>query len=189
MILDGYNIVRFSIKADLKNVRKVHLVLNEWSSSQKIAFLEVLIYWLDDEFRYREHLIEFTFFNVSHADVHLMHELLKLLEFYEIKNKFFAIIIDNASNNTTCKKELKKILNRRDYSWDRKENSISCLAHVINLIAQNFIKALESNTTHDSVITSLKDEQVNDVRDSSDMTVVIKKMSDIQIMHLNNAFK
>ncbi len=43
-----------------------------------------------------------------------MQELFKILNIYNIKNKLFNIIINNASNNNTLKKKLKKALNRRD---------------------------------------------------------------------------
>jgi hypothetical protein len=43
-----------------------------------------------------------------------MQELLKILNTYNIKNKLFNIVINNASNNNTLKKKLKKTLNRRN---------------------------------------------------------------------------
>ncbi len=45
-----------------------------------------------------------------------MQELFKILNTYDIKNKLFNVIIDNASNNDTLKKKLKRALNRRDIS-------------------------------------------------------------------------
>jgi len=48
-----------------------------------------------------------------------MQELFKILNTYDIKNKLFNVIIDNASNNNILKKKLKRALNRRDISWDK----------------------------------------------------------------------
>ncbi len=45
-----------------------------------------------------------------------MQELLKILNIYNIKNKLFEIVTNNASNNDILKKKLKKALNRRDTS-------------------------------------------------------------------------
>ena len=67
-------------------------------------------------FQYREHLIEFTSLQVEHTDHHLMQELFKILNTYNIKNKLFDVVIDNASNNDTLKKKLERALNRRDIS-------------------------------------------------------------------------
>ncbi len=67
-------------------------------------------------FQYREHLIEFTSFQVEHTDHHSMQELYKILNTYDIKNKLFDVVIDNASNNDTLKKKLERVLSRRDIS-------------------------------------------------------------------------
>jgi len=65
-------------------------------------------------FQYHEHFIEFTSFEVEHTDHHLMQELFKILNTYDIKNKLFDVVTDNASNNDTLKKKLERALNRRD---------------------------------------------------------------------------
>ncbi len=63
-----------------------------------------------------------------------MQELFKILNTYNIKNKLFDVVIDNASNNDTLKKKLERALSWRDISWDRAQNSISCMTHIINLV-------------------------------------------------------
>ncbi len=40
-----------------------------------------------------------------------MLKLIKILKFFEIKDKFLEIVINNASNNDIFKKKLEKILN------------------------------------------------------------------------------
>ena len=67
-------------------------------------------------FQYREHLIEFTSLQVEHTDHHLMQELFKILNTYNIKNKLFDVVIDNVSNNDTLKKKLERVLSQRDIS-------------------------------------------------------------------------
>jgi len=67
-------------------------------------------------FQYYEHLIEFTFLQIEHIDHHLMQELFKILNIYYIKNKFFDVVIDNASNNDTLKKKFERMFNQHDIS-------------------------------------------------------------------------
>ena len=45
----------------------------------------------------------------------MMQEFIKLLNCYEIRKKFFEMIIDNVSNNKILKNELNKVLNRHGY--------------------------------------------------------------------------
>ena len=108
------------------------ITLNEWKNSQKIIFLKILIYWVDNKFQYQEKLIEFQFLNADHDDQAYNQYFLQLCEFYNIKKKLFEIVIDNASNNEIMKKNLKKTLNNR--TWDWSQNAISCLIHIINLM-------------------------------------------------------
>ncbi len=44
-----------------------------------------------------------------------MLELIKILKFFKIKDKFLDVITNNASNNNTLKDELERALNRREF--------------------------------------------------------------------------
>ncbi len=188
MIFLKYNEIHAKIKQDLKESWRVSIVLNAWSSSQKVAYLRVLIYWMNAAFQYHEPLIEFTSLEIEHTDHHLMQELFKILNIYNIKNKLFDVITDNASNNDTLKKKLERALNWHDISWDKAQNSISCMTHIINLMTQEFIKAIELETLNDNLAVSLNDDQVENVITSNDLCIVVKKIFIKLIMQKDNAF-
>ncbi len=188
MIFLKYDEIRTKIKQDLKESWQIFIALNAWSSSQKVAYLKVLIYWMNATFQYHEHLIEFTFLQVEHTDHHLMQKLFKILNTYNIKNKLFDVVINNASNNDTLKKKLERALSQRDISWNRAQNSISCMTHIINLVTQEFIRAIESETLNDNFAVSLDDDQVENVITSNDLCIVVKKIFIKLIMQKNNAF-
>ncbi len=139
-------------------------------------------------FQYHKRLIEFTSLQVEHTDCHLMQKLFKILNTYNIKNKLFDIVINNASNNDTLKKKLERALNQRDISWNRAQNLISCMTHIINLITQEFIKTIESETLNNNLVVSLNDDQVENVITSNDLCIVVKKIFIKMIMHKDNAF-
>ena len=175
MILSNYDEICEKIKVDFKISQRVFLTLNEWTNSQKVAFLKVMMYWVDDNFQYREHLVEFASLDISHIDFHLLNELMKILNRFDIKTKLFKVVIDNVNHNYTFKNELKKTMNRRDFQWDKAQCSISCLVHIFNLVTQNFINALDSKFLKTKTIT-LKNAQVDDVVNSIDIFQVIKKI-------------
>ncbi len=188
MILSYYKKICDKIRLNLTESRRVSIALNAWSSSQRVAYLRVLIYWVDVEFQFREHLIEFTSFNIEHIDRQLMMKLMKILKNYAIKNKLFEIVINNASNNSILKEKLEKIMSHHGFRWDRTQNFINCLTHIINLVTQDFIQALESKTITDNVIAQLKNDQVQDIETSRELSVVIKKILLRMIMQKSNAF-
>ncbi len=188
MILSHYKKIYDKIRLNLTESRRVSIALNAWSSSQKVAYLRMLIYWVNVEFQFREHLIEFTFLDIEHIDRQLMMKLMKILKNYAIKNKLFEIVINNASNNSILKEKLEKIMSHCEFRWNRTQNFINCLTHIINLMTQDFIQALESKTIADNVIAQLKNEQVQDIETSRELSVVIKKILLWMIMQKSNAF-
>jgi len=188
MIFLKYDEIHAKIKQDLKELRQIFIMLNAWSSFQKVAYLRVLIYWMNATFQYHEHFIEFTSLQVEHTDYHLMQKLFKILNIYNIKNKFFDVVIDNASNNDTLKKKFERVLSWRDILWDKAQNLISCMTHIINLMTQEFIKVIESKTLNNNLVVSLNDYQVENVITSNDFCTVIMKIFIKLIMQKDNAF-
>ncbi len=152
MILSYYKKICDKIRLNLTESQRVSIALNAWSSSQRVAYLRMLIYWVDVKFQFREHFIEFTSFNIEHIERQLMMKLMKILKNYVIKNKLFEIVINNASNNSILKEKLEKIISCCEFQWDKTQNFINCLTHIINLMTQDFIQALESKTIVDNVI-------------------------------------
>ena len=47
--------------------------------------------------------------------MYFIQKIRKILNRFEIKNKFFDIVIDNVDNNNTLKIKIEKILNRREF--------------------------------------------------------------------------
>ncbi len=188
MILSHYKKICDKIRLNLTESWRVSIALNAWSSSQRVAYLRVLIYWVDVKFQFREHLIEFTSLDIEHTERQLMMKLMKILKNYAIKNKLFKIVINNASNNSILKEKLEKIMSHREFRWNRTQNFINCLTHIINLMIQDFIQALELKTIADNVIAQLENEQVQDIETSRELSVVIKKILLRMIMQKSNAF-
>ena len=89
------------------------VTLNEWTDSQKITFLKILMYWIDNKFQYSKESIKFQSLNIDHDNRTYNQHFLQLCKFYDIKKKLFEIVINNASNNEIMKKKFKKTLNNR----------------------------------------------------------------------------
>ncbi len=62
------------------------------------------------------------------------------------------------------------------------------MTHIINLVTQEFIRAIESETLNDNLAVSLNDDQVENVITSNDLCTVVKKVFIKMIMQKDNAF-
>ena len=104
-----------------------------------------------------------------------MIELLQLLSFYDLKEKLFEVVTDNASNNEIMNEELSLAMSRKDISWNKAQNALPYLVHIFNLVTQDFIKALDSEAS-DTVIKELLDSHIENVEKSVGLSVIIKKI-------------
>ena len=83
-------------------------------------------------------------------------EVLKCLKEQDIIHKFICITGDNASNNTAMDKELSCCEELKDSKYCGQRmcedgyqcnyNYVSCFAHVLNIVVQDFLKELKSGT-------------------------------------------
>ena len=103
----------------------------------------------------------------------MIQEFIKLLNRYEISNRFFEMITNNVSNNKILKNELNKVLNQREHIWNRMSNFIFCLAYIINLITQNFIAALKFEIIIDEIIFHLNNEQIQNIKNNTSFSDLI----------------
>ncbi len=62
------------------------------------------------------------------------------------------------------------------------------MTHIINLVTQEFIRAIESKTLNDNLAVSLDHDQVENIITSNDLCTVVKKIFIKLIMQKDNAF-
>ena len=183
MIFNDYNAVRKTIKIKFKKSNRVSVALNEWTNSQKITFLKVLMYWINNKFQYQEKLIGFQSLNIDHDDWAYNQHFLQLCEYYDIKKKLLKVVIDNASNNDIMKKKFKKTLNNR--TWNKNQNEILYLIHIINFVTQNFIKNMRSKSLlKRDTIQEINDQHITNLQLSTEIVTIVKKIN-----NWNNASK
>lgn len=142
-----------------ENDSKVSLALDLWTGGANYAFmgipfiafmltycLAVTAHWVDQQFCLRDALLAFRQVHGRHCGVNLGTILYSVIEDYGIQDRLFCCTIDNASNNNTTLAHLGVLLH--DHSegkiqWDHTTHHIKCLAHVLNLSCQDFIKVLK----------------------------------------------
>ena len=62
------------------------------------------------------------------------------------------------------------------------------MIHIINLVTQEFIKAIELKTLNDNLAVSLNNDQVENIITSNDLYTIVKKIFIKMIMQKDNAF-
>jgi hypothetical protein len=85
----------------------------------------------------------------SHTGVSMAIEVLQALRATNTTQKLLAITCDNASNNSTLTRSVESKLLEERIIWSPKENTVPCLAHIINLVVQDIIYHLKLSASAD----------------------------------------
>jgi hypothetical protein len=112
-------------------------------------------------------LLAFTPLCGHHTGEHLAVNVYDTLHEYNIKQKLNCITTDNASNNIAMVRSLSDHLAKQGIHWNYKTNHIPCLAHIINIVVQKFIK---------TVIKSHDDDDTGD--NDIDVTIQLEPSQD-----------
>lgn len=149
---------------DLGQETKISLALDGWASSNHLSFLAIKGYYINTQWQLKEKLLDFIPIRGRHTGALMADEVLKLLSKSELQKKLLSITCDNASNNSTLTQSLQQGLQQLGISWSPSENTIPCLAHIINLVVQDIIQHLRlSAPTELDNMQDLQRQQINEV--------------------------
>ncbi|QSS74860.1 hypothetical protein I7I50_03800 [Histoplasma capsulatum G186AR] len=151
----------------LKKQQKISLAVDAWTSTNNLSFLGTVCYFIDEDWNYKEKLIGFEPLKSSHTGEYMAEVLMTIIknDFWDISSALLAITTDNAANNFTMTQSLERKLVL--YRWNGKRGHIPCVAHVIQLVVQALVKALNIEPEN-TELTSCFDE--NDVEIDTQVT-------------------
>ncbi len=119
---------------------KISITLDLWTSKNFLSFMAIRGHWLDDDWTYQTKLLDFLYVPDDHSGENLSKILDECLSRYGIPySKILGITLDNAPSNNTLFEFLMAMTD--DLSEDTCH--IRCLAHIINLVAQDILALLK----------------------------------------------
>jgi hypothetical protein len=143
MFIEQFKAAKSSLLQDLGGTTKISLALDGWSANNHLSFLAVKGYYIDDNWQTQERLLDFIPIRGRHTGASMATEVLRLLSDTKTKDRLLAITCDNASNNNTLATAMHARLQEEGINWDPQENTVPCLAHIINLVVQDIIQHLK----------------------------------------------
>lgn len=146
--------VMASIKRTIPARTRHHICLDNWTSTNHIAFMGITIHYIDHKWRLRELLIGFEPLFEAHTGKHMAKVLAVVLVALALQDRTMCITTDNASNNTTMAEAVEQDHLR---NWNCAQYHLPCFAHVINLVTQAFINALRANASNERLDTNFNE--------------------------------
>ena len=131
---------------------EISLACDAWSSKNQLAFMGILGYYIDSQWKLQERLIGFEELTASHTGDYMAKILKEVVERLDIQDNIFAITTDNASNNNSMIRTLNLP------QMDPLQNRIGCFAHIINLCVQGFMESLKASVDETSLQNAIDEE-------------------------------
>jgi hypothetical protein len=164
MVQDQFEITKASLLKDVGKQTKISIALDAWSASNHLSFLAIKSYHINQNWSLKETLLDFIPMRGSHTGVSMATEVLKVLKSTSKARQLLAVTCDNAANNNTMTRNLEQKLREDRIKWTSKENTIPCLAHIINLVVQDIIQALKLSTSaEDEHVRTLQPRHINNI--------------------------
>ena len=135
---------------------KYSITCDVWTSKNQLSFFGFTIHFIDDEWKMQEHLLAFKYLESEHDGVSLSKAMIEVLEDYGIADRLLGVTLDNASNNSTMLAEVEKYYaaNYPGSGFSVVWNQVECMAHVLNLAAQQILKGFKQPIDSDTYDTS-----------------------------------
>lgn len=164
----------------------IALSLDLWTSKNQLSILAVIGHWLTEDFVYQERVLEFVEVQGVHTGENLAECVESILVKHSLERKLLTITADNATNNEalcealylrlTNRLDPMKELNSKPLRFQGINSLVRCLAHVVNLIVQQFLASLRTGDVHtaDSICTNLhqKNSALNSLEEGSASAVI-----------------
>jgi len=127
---------------------KINLTLDAWSSPTQVAFLGITSHYIElDTWQFRSVLLGFERLRGSHSAEGLARVVLCVLRRFQITSHIRAMTTDNASVNT----KMLALLQDSLPGFSQQDGQIRCMAHIINLAAQQILSHLDVAPTEHTV--------------------------------------
>ena len=111
------------------------------------------LHYIDQNWKLCQFTVEFQYLGrEAHSASYLGNKLSQLIREFGITNRVLAVVSDNAIVNIALAKHLQA--NLFGPKWDPLQYRLPCLAHVIALVSNQFIRELKSNPDNDEISSS-----------------------------------
>ncbi len=121
-------------------------------------------------------LLTFQSLSDAHTSETMIRIVVNILKKYKLKNRLFAIIIDNASNNEKMRKEMKKILKKIDIEWNHEKNHVFCIVHVIQFAINEILESMKISVVNDKMNEIFQEDRLNDIDKEIDLINILLKI-------------
>ncbi|KAG9458640.1 hypothetical protein H6P81_003148 [Aristolochia fimbriata] len=139
-----YNCEKEKLYTTLEGISsRLSLTTDMWTSVQNKGYLCLTAHFIDDSWKLRKLIINFTCVPCPHTGVAIYEKIYEKLLTWNVDSKLMCIVLDNCSTNDVVARELIKKLNERSrLVLNGVFFHMRCAAHILNLVVQDGIQEI-----------------------------------------------
>ncbi|KAG8226166.1 hypothetical protein J437_LFUL007403 [Ladona fulva] len=119
-----------ALKMHLSRAESITLTTDGWTSTAKEAYLAITAHFISEKWETFSALLDCFRLDGRHTAEKLSSEIKRISNYWEIEDKIYAVVTDNAPNITSAV---------RVTGWAH----LPCFAHTINLVVQNGLSTIK----------------------------------------------
>lgn len=147
-IMEDYEMKKATLITDiqLNTESAINVSFDLWTSSNSLAFMAVVIHYIDKSYKVRTRLIAMRRVYGGHSGENQAKLLVEILREFELTDRLGYFVSDNATSNDSCIDILLKTL-KPDLSADKRTHRrLRCYGHILNLAANAYIWGKDSSS-------------------------------------------
>ena len=148
---EWYKKIAAEILKNLSSDMKILLALDIWTSSTNVHFLAIVTYFILNDWEYMKVLLSFASCE-NQSDVDQTVIVKHIIMIYDVADHLNTITFNNASYNETLHSALTEVLAADDIIWNFSVMHVSCMTHVVQLLAVDLMKQLKSVSLNNNEI-------------------------------------
>jgi hypothetical protein len=168
--------IKEKILKDLKFIIKVFLAINVWTNLNHLAFLNIIVYFIDRSWKYKKILIAFYSLSDQHIEEKMIDVMIEILKRYNLTNRFMSLTTNNVSNNKTLHKYVSKLLLTINVHWCKKSDIVNYMTHMLQLTMTTFLIKLKVQITNDDVAMKFDEKKLKKISISTILKNDLRKM-------------
>ncbi|CAN1761948.1 Putative AC transposase [Linum perenne] len=144
-ILGMYDIERVKIKNKIDaNIGRISITTDMWTATtQQKGYMVVTAHYIDNNWRLRNHMLQFIYVPAPHTADNLASRLFRCLMEWNVDAKLSSITLDNCSTNDKMINIIKSKLVSAFLIKDGALLHMRCTAHILNLIVKDGLDVLK----------------------------------------------
>ncbi|CAN1756696.1 Putative AC transposase [Linum perenne] len=155
-ILGMYEIERVKINKKIDaNIGRIAITTDMWTATtQQKGYMAVTAHYIDNNWRLRNHLLQFIYVHAPHTADNLASRLFRCMMEWNVDAKLSSITLDNCSTNDKMINIIKSKLVSSFLIKDGALLHMRCTAHILNLIVKDGLDVLKDGIEkiRDSVV-------------------------------------